>query len=40
VLFRSYFGFDYEPEKLKGQLRRMITRIKTEKTELAPASDS
>jgi segregation and condensation protein B len=39
-MFADYFGFDYEPEKLKGQLRRMITRIKTEKTELAPASDS
>jgi segregation and condensation protein B len=39
-MFADYFGFDYEPEKLKGQLRRMITRIKTEKAEPAPASDS
>jgi segregation and condensation protein B len=39
-MFADYFGFDYEPEKLKGQLRRMITRIKSENTELAPASGS
>lgn len=39
-MFADYFGFDYEPEKLKGQLRRMITRIKSEKPELAGASDS
>jgi len=39
-MFADYFGFDYEPEKLKGQLRRMITRIKTEKVELASAPDS
>jgi segregation and condensation protein B len=39
-MFADYFGFDYEPEKLKGQLRRMITRIKSENAELAPASDS
>lgn len=39
-MFADYFGFDYEPEKLKGQLRRMITRIKSENAELTSASDS
>ncbi len=38
-MFADYFGFDYEIEKLKEQLRRMIRRIRLEQAELAPAAE-
>ncbi len=38
-LFADYFGFDYEVDKLKGQLRRMIRQIRIEQSELAAAAE-
>ena len=38
-MFADYFGFDYETEKLKGQLKRMIRQIRIEQTELAKATE-
>lgn len=38
-MFADYFGFDYEIDKLKNQLRRMIRQIRIEKAELVPASE-
>jgi len=32
-MFADYFGFDYEVEKLKDQLRRMIRKIRLEQVE-------
>lgn len=37
-MFADYFGFDNEIEKLKGQLRQMIRKIRIEQSELAEAS--
>jgi hypothetical protein len=37
-MFADYFGFDYETEKLKGQLKRMIRQIRIEQSELAQAT--
>ena len=39
-MFADYFGFDYEVDKLKGQLRRMIRQIRIEQSELAAASEN
>lgn len=39
-MFADYFGFDYEVEKLKGQLRRMIRQIRIEQSELAAAAEN
>ncbi len=36
-MFADYFGFDYELDKLKRQLRRMIKQIRIEQSELAAA---
>ena len=38
-MFADYFGFDYELDKLKGQLRRMIKQIRIEQSELAAAAE-
>jgi segregation and condensation protein B len=38
-MFADYFGFDYEPDKLKGQLRRMIRKIRIEQSELVAAAE-
>lgn len=38
-MFADYFGFDYEIDKLKNQLRRMIRQIRIEKAEFALASE-
>ena len=38
-MFADYFGFDYEIDKLKGQLRRMIRQIRIEQSELAAAAE-
>ncbi|MFX1562791.1 MAG: SMC-Scp complex subunit ScpB [Promethearchaeota archaeon] len=38
-MFADYFGFDYEVEKLKGQLRRMIQKIRLEQKELASSTE-
>jgi hypothetical protein len=37
-MFADYFGFDNEVEKLKGQLRQMIRKIRIEQSELEAAS--
>ncbi len=38
-MFADYFGFDYDLEKLKSQLKRMIRQIRIEQSELAEASN-
>lgn len=38
-MFADYFGFDYDTDKLKGQLRRMIKQIRIEQSELASAAE-
>jgi len=38
-MFADYFGFDYDIVKLKGQLRRMISQIRIEQSELAAAAE-
>lgn len=37
-MFADYFGFDYDIDKLKGQLKRMVRQIRIEQSELAAAS--
>ena len=37
-MFADYFGFDYETDKLKEQLKRMIRQIRIEQTELVTAT--
>lgn len=39
-MFADYFGFDYEVEKLKTQLRRMIRQIRIEQADLASAVEN
>ena len=38
-MFADYFGFDYETDKLKEQLKRMIRQIRIEQSELAKATE-
>jgi segregation and condensation protein B len=38
-MFADYFGFDYDIDKLKGQLQRMIKQIRIEQSELAAAAE-
>ncbi|MFX0169201.1 MAG: SMC-Scp complex subunit ScpB [Candidatus Hodarchaeota archaeon] len=38
-MFADYFGFDYEVDKLKDQLKRMIRQIRIEQSELAKAAE-
>jgi segregation and condensation protein B len=38
-MFADYFAFDYEIEKLKHQLRRMIKKIRIEQSELAASAE-
>jgi len=38
-MFADYFGFDYETDRLKDQLKRMIRQIRIEQTELVIASE-
>jgi segregation and condensation protein B len=38
-MFADYFGFDYELDKLKSQLKRMIRQIRIEQAELVKATE-
>lgn len=39
-MFADYFGFDYDVEKLKSQLQKMIRQIRIEQSELVTASEN
>lgn len=38
-MFADYFGFDYEIDKLKGQLKKIIKKIRIEQSELAATAE-
>lgn len=39
-MFADYFGFDYDVDKLKNQLRKMVRRIRIEQAELTSAVEN